>query len=57
LGRIKVRLVEYVIHISKKGGECFAYHSTKDKSELDRLVGKYLRMKGITIEVKKRFLS
>jgi hypothetical protein len=49
--------MEYVIHISKKGGECFAYHSTKDKSELDRLVSKYLRMKGITIEVKKRFLS
>ena len=49
--------MEYVIHINKKGGECFAYHSTKDKSELDRLVGKYLRMKGITVEIKKKELS
>jgi len=49
--------VEYVIHISKKGGECFAYHSTKDTSELVRLVAKYLSMRGITIEVKKRNLS
>ena len=49
--------MEYVIHISKKGGEFFAYHSTKDTSELDRLVAKYLSMRGITIEVKKRNLS
>ena len=48
--------MEYVIHIKGKGGECFAYHSTKEKSELDRLVKKYLGMKGITVEVKKRIL-
>tara|TARA_B100001939_G_scaffold25753_3_gene20872 strand:- start:27557 stop:27706 length:150 start_codon:yes stop_codon:yes gene_type:complete len=48
--------MEYIIHISKKGGECFAYHSTRDKSELDRLVSKYMRMKDITLEVKKRFI-
>jgi len=49
--------VEYVIHIKGKGGECFAYHSTKQKSELDKLLKKYLAMKGITVEVKKRVLT
>jgi len=49
--------MEYVIRIKGKGGKCFAYHSTKDKSELDRLVKKYLAMKGITCEVKKRELT
>jgi len=49
--------MEYVIHIKGKGGECFAYHSTREKSELDRLVKKYLAVKGITLEVKKRMLT
>jgi len=49
--------MEYVIHIKGKGGECFAYHSTKEKSELDRLVKKYLAMKDITVEVKNRELT
>jgi|TARA_R110002020_G_scaffold108364_1_gene251256 hypothetical protein len=49
--------VEYVIHIKGKGGKCFAYHSTREKSELDRLVKKYLAMKGITVEVKQRELT
>ena len=49
--------MEYVIHIKGKGGECFAYHSTKQKSELDKLLKKYLAMKGITVEVKKRVLT
>ena len=49
--------MEYVIRIKGKGGECFAYHSTREKSELDRLVKKYLAMKGITLEVKKRMLT
>lgn len=49
--------MEYVIHIKGKGGKCFAYHSTKDKAELDRLVKKYLAIKGITFEIKKRYLT
>tara|TARA_S200002703_G_scaffold132994_1_gene121017 strand:- start:2036 stop:2185 length:150 start_codon:yes stop_codon:yes gene_type:complete len=49
--------MEYVIHIKGKGGECFAYHSTKEKSELDKLLKKYLAIKGITVEVKKRMLT
>ena len=49
--------MEYVIHIKGKGGECFAYHSTKKKSELDRLVKKYLSCKNITVEIKKRELT
>ena len=57
MGSIKARLVEYVIHIKGKGGKCFAYHSTREKSELDRLVKKYLAMKGITVEVKQRELT
>jgi len=49
--------MEYVIHIKGKGGECFAYHSTREKSELDKLVKKYLAVKGVTLEVKKRMLT
>jgi len=49
--------MEYVIRIKGKGGKCFAYHSTKDKSELDRLVKKYLAIKGITFEIHRRYLA
>jgi len=49
--------MEYVIELKGKGGKCFAYHSTKEKSELDRLVKKYLAMKDITVEVKQEEIT
>ena len=38
-------------------GKFFAYHTTKSKVELETLSKKYLNMKGITVEIKKKELS
>ena len=38
-------------------GEFFAYHTTKSKAEMETLSKKYLSMKGITVEIKKKELS
>ena len=38
-------------------GKFFAYHTTKSKAELETLSKKYLNMKGITVEIKKKELS
>tara|TARA_R100000697_G_scaffold62303_1_gene75219 strand:+ start:373 stop:504 length:132 start_codon:yes stop_codon:yes gene_type:complete len=38
-------------------GKFFAYHTTKSKTELQTLSRKYLSMKGITVEIKKKELS
>jgi len=48
--------MEYTIHIQDKEGKCFAYHTVCNKRDLDKLTKKYLRMKGISIEIIKRFL-
>ena len=48
--------MEYTIHIQDKEGKCFAYHTVCNKRDLDKLTKKYLRMKGITLEITKRFL-
>ena len=38
-------------------GKFFAYHTTKSKTELQTLSKKYLSMKGITVEIKKKELT
>ena len=38
-------------------GKFFAYHTTKSKTELQTLSRKYLSMKGITVEIKKKELT
>tara|TARA_Y100001972_G_C7590147_1_gene295834 strand:+ start:713 stop:841 length:129 start_codon:yes stop_codon:yes gene_type:complete len=38
-------------------GKFFAYHTTKSKTELQALSRKYLSMKGITVEIKKKELT
>ncbi len=47
----------YIIKIMDSDGEFFAYHTTKSKTELETLSKKYLSMKGITIEIKRKELS
>jgi hypothetical protein len=38
-------------------GKFFAYHTTKNKAEMETLSKKYLKMKGITVEIKKKELT
>ena len=47
----------YIIKIMGSDGKFFAYHTTKSKAELETLSKKYLSMKGITVEIKKKELS
>ena len=46
-----------IIKIMDEDGKFFAYHTTKSKVELETLSKKYLKMKGITVEIKKKELS
>jgi len=47
----------YIIKIMGSDGKFFAYHTTKSKAELETLSKKYLSMKDITVEIKKKELS
>jgi len=49
--------MQYIIKIMDGDGKFLAYHTTKSKVELETLSKKYLSMKGITVEIKKRDLS
>ena len=42
----------YHINIHDKSDNLFAFYSTKNKNEVDRLVKKFLRVKGVSLEVK-----
>jgi hypothetical protein len=42
----------YHINIHDRSDYLFAFYSTKDKNEVDRLVKKFLRVKGVSVEVK-----
>ena len=42
----------YQINIHDKSDNLFAFYSTKNKNEVDRLVKKFLRVKGVSVEVK-----
>jgi len=47
----------YIIKIMDGDGKFFAYHTTKNKAEMETLSKKYLKMKGITVEIKKKELT
>jgi len=42
----------YQINIHDRSDNLFALYSTKNKNEADRLVKKFLRVKGISVEIK-----
>tara|TARA_R100001163_G_C5007728_1_gene154681 strand:+ start:521 stop:673 length:153 start_codon:yes stop_codon:yes gene_type:complete len=42
----------YQINIHDSSDNLFAFYSTKNKNEVDRLVKKFLRVKGVSVEVK-----
>tara|TARA_X000001382_G_scaffold104484_1_gene79552 strand:- start:586 stop:738 length:153 start_codon:yes stop_codon:yes gene_type:complete len=42
----------YHINIHDRSNTLFAFYSTKNKDEVDRLVKKFLRVKGVSVEIK-----
>ena len=42
----------YQINIHDSSDNLFAFYSTKNKNEVDRLIKKFLRVKGVSVEVK-----
>jgi len=42
----------YHINIHDRSNTLFAFYSTNNKNEVDRLVKKFLRVKGVSVEVK-----